>query len=558
MVMLRTILTQRLQFSPLVSPAITPQSAHFNISEFSNYPGYYTPRESPMLEAQHVQSHRPHQHVSRGSIGQIAVHPIPMQVDLVMEEYQPNNPNQTTTKRSKRKSGSNKAPVRVVQQSPAMKPQRKRHTSTAITPELAATLLATRRSDVSPYISALAREPNSHSSSGMDSVSPEPLSEPLMGPPRPPRGSAPPSRSLSRHQSRADLTPDPSGKGSSVTPASLMHLPRQPNPSIENDSAQPLSRQQSAANLGLAVTVDTAPSIAPPPKPSLARLATSQPTTRLPASTSSTPSTRDGSRSKSTTIPFMHTFQTSPQILASNQKTTSGSPQIGNDRIRKRSGATTGSLQASLSAPPKIGPSIKPLLPEGARAATAASANSALLLAAKSNYQNIVEGNSLQLGLEYPEHMSQNLTNKRTSHKIAEQGRRQRINTALQEIATLLPNPTVGARSLEDVSEDPGGVSSVSPVAERVPKQHPGSMSANLAAQTTSKASTVEAAIEYIKKLQQELDETRIKLQAAEERLGGATAGRSAGGKVGAVAVAVGDEGGGSVGGEEIRVVEEG
>ena len=115
---------------------------------------------------------------------------------------------------------------------------------------------------------------------------------------------------------------------------------------------------------------------------------------------------------------------------------------------------------------------------------------SAFLLASKSNYQNIVEGNHSHLGLQYPEHLSTNLTSKRTSHKIAEQGRRNRINNALAEMAGLLP-----------------------PV-----KPCPGDGGAS-GKEQTSKASTVELAIDYIKQLKQELDETKALLKAAEETL---------------------------------------
>lgn len=116
---------------------------------------------------------------------------------------------------------------------------------------------------------------------------------------------------------------------------------------------------------------------------------------------------------------------------------------------------------------------------------------SALLLASKSNYQNLIEGTHLP-GVTYPEALSENLTSKRTSHKIAEQGRRNRINTALQEIASLLPH----GRDLEtDGSATP-------------------SMAAG-----NSKATTVEAAIDYIKTLQMELRVTKGKLADAEGKL---------------------------------------
>lgn len=113
---------------------------------------------------------------------------------------------------------------------------------------------------------------------------------------------------------------------------------------------------------------------------------------------------------------------------------------------------------------------------------------SALLLASKSNYQNILDGTHLP-GVTYPEALSENLTSKRTSHKIAEQGRRNRINTALQEIAALLPQ---GPTPIGDGS---------------------------IAAQSSSKASTVEQAIDYIKLLQAEVKETKDKLVISETKL---------------------------------------
>lgn len=54
--------------------------------------------------------------------------------------------------------------------------------------------------------------------------------------------------------------------------------------------------------------------------------------------------------------------------------------------------------------------------------------------------------------MHYPEALSKNLNSKRTSHKIAEQGRRNRINTALQEMQSLLPTPPSSHPSSESVS----------------------------------------------------------------------------------------------------------
>lgn len=128
---------------------------------------------------------------------------------------------------------------------------------------------------------------------------------------------------------------------------------------------------------------------------------------------------------------------------------------------------------------------------------------SALLLASKSNYQNILEGTHLP-GVSYPEALSTNLTSKRTSHKIAEQGRRNRINTALQEIASLLPPPTPTISG--------GSSSQTTGVASMI-------MTGTAAQQSNSKASTVELAIEYIRSLQAELQDVKGQLADATRKL---------------------------------------
>jgi len=136
---------------------------------------------------------------------------------------------------------------------------------------------------------------------------------------------------------------------------------------------------------------------------------------------------------------------------------------------------------------------------------------SALYLASKSNYQNILEGTHLP-GVSYPETLAENLTSKRTSHKIAEQGRRNRINLALKEIEALLPASILGLNGKRDRAGSHENEETDAKAA-----------SASAPAQGASKASTVEMAIVYIKKLQSELAETKDRLEAAEKRLADST-----------------------------------
>jgi vacuolar-type H+-ATPase subunit I/STV1 len=119
-------------------------------------------------------------------------------------------------------------------------------------------------------------------------------------------------------------------------------------------------------------------------------------------------------------------------------------------------------------------------------------------LASKSNYQNILDGTTVP-GVVYPSSLSTNLTSKRTSHKIAEQGRRNRINTALQEMQDLLPpsHITPDAKSPETVAQS-----------------------------NNSKAAKVESAIDYIKLLKKQcsdkdkmLSEKDVEMEALRKQL---------------------------------------
>jgi hypothetical protein len=116
----------------------------------------------------------------------------------------------------------------------------------------------------------------------------------------------------------------------------------------------------------------------------------------------------------------------------------------------------------------------------------------ALLLASKSNYTHLLEGTRLP-GVSYPESLSMGLTSKRTSHKIAEQGRRNRINEAIKEMQTLLPK-SKGKGKAEDIAEEED---------EANTKESKGNNTAE-GRSANSKAATVESAIDYIKLLQQE------------------------------------------------------
>ena len=109
-----------------------------------------------------------------------------------------------------------------------------------------------------------------------------------------------------------------------------------------------------------------------------------------------------------------------------------------------------------------------------------------------------MEGNEVP-GIQYPAGLSSHLTSKRTSHKIAEQGRRHRINNALKEIGDLLPNDSVkDARSGgSDDGEKKGSSNKVD---------------------MASKADKLERAIAYIKELEQQVAVEKRRADVAEAK----------------------------------------
>lgn len=112
-------------------------------------------------------------------------------------------------------------------------------------------------------------------------------------------------------------------------------------------------------------------------------------------------------------------------------------------------------------------------------------------------------------GVSYPEALAENLSSKRTNHKLAEQGRRNRINSALKEIEALVPPDFVQARLAKEAA---------------LTGTKPGDKEKDKATnQAISKASAVEMAIDYIKSLQKSLKETNEKLVATEAKLAGFT-----------------------------------
>lgn len=102
--------------------------------------------------------------------------------------------------------------------------------------------------------------------------------------------------------------------------------------------------------------------------------------------------------------------------------------------------------------------------------------------------------------MDYPDSLSTGLTSKRTSHKVAEQGRRNRINDALKEMQSLLPKdnqPQLGKEKGHSSDDSPADAAAG---AEEMEKRKEAAVKSN-----SSKAATVESANVYIRQMHEQM-----------------------------------------------------
>ncbi|MCJ1359589.1 MAG: hypothetical protein MMC33_009591 [Icmadophila ericetorum] len=490
-------------FTPLVSPAVTPLDNQFRMPEFTIPGEYFSPLTSPALEAQNQMhaAQRSVYGVVRGSDTSDTTSPI----DMTTLAHSPLN-SATNLRKSKRKTSSVPKPAaRAVRQSPAMKPQsrKSKSSSTVIPPKEIAEIMeearvSTPTMNTHPPSGKLGL-PYTQDSSEAGSISPEPLSEALMPPPATPRpGSAGRSPYLKPKVGHSLLSQSVD-TNSPATPASLMRIQKQAQSDADKRKLLRLKEQTSSAEAEMEQIMEdiVLPESATAVKPSLKLIDTSS--ANNPTPTLSAQMKPPGSApltANSAVFP-------SPHINAMP----SPSPSLAGKRaepkaIARNNKKRNSSSHVSPALRPRISPSIQPLLPEGS---PLSASTTTLLLASKSNYQNILEGTHLP-GVSYPSALATNLTSKRTSHKIAEQGRRNRINCALGEIASLLPAGMGGTSGGEGGDGDGEGK---------------GSGGGGGGSGGNSKARTVEAAIEYIRLLKGEVKELKGKVEGLEKRLEG-------------------------------------
>ncbi|KAK1837297.1 helix-loop-helix DNA-binding domain-containing protein [Podospora conica] len=501
---------QQEMFTPLVSPAVTPLETHFSMDTQFTVPGaYFSPLTSPALHAQNDALA-----MFESRLGTLTTSS-PVEMDTTL----PNPALPESAAKKARKAAAKPRSKPGVKQSPISKPLRRK---TATTPNLNAQVLielvenAEQRQDSQHQRTPLIQTSSSSSAGITDSengsISPEALNDlpPIEMPPPP----IPKPRSTRPSPFIAPIS-NPilavnAGAPSPATPASLMKLASPSNrtapvpagtqepvatehievfelPESANfvnshnnlpDTSHTLTPTLTTTDSNAATPTTKTPGLAPLPSPAFSKLP--------PSATGQSP----------LLLPGSSRLKTTPQLLPRNA--TSHNP--------KKRGSVS-SVQVSPALRPKISPNIMPLLPgDGTGASTLDSTSH--LLATKSNYQRLLEGNTVP-GVSYPSELSTNLTSKRTSHKIAEQGRRNRINSALQEMAGLLPKGMVAGASGGEEEEGKKGAGGAGP---------------------NSKASTVEMAIEYIRQLQREVREAERRAEEAEGRLKGEAEAEAEGG----------------------------
>lgn len=506
-------------FTPLVSPAVTPLETQFpSDGQFTVTGAYFSPLTSPALHAQNDLSSVFDQRLMTHTTNS------PQEMDL--ESTPASNPGPTPNpqdlaKKARKNSAAKARAKSNVRQSPISKPQRSR--KAASTPTLSAQILselAETVEGIDPQVRQLAPTSTSSRAGTTDSengsVSPEALSD-MPPPPVPKPKSARPSPYMQPQNSAQPVTAPRmpmTGKPSPATPASLMKLP---SPSISKNAASDNAGQgapEHIENFELPESVAQSQQAQRPQRPQPSRLDT-QMLAQVRSPSLDPGSAKSGAfqtlPSPSFTKPTSAaSVSQSPQLMPGSSSAAAAArmtPTLAPRGSKKR--ASISSVHVSPALLPRISPNIKPLLPGGSSAEDTASQ----LLMSKSNYQNILEGNTVP-GVWYPSELSTNLTSKRTSHKIAEQGRRNRINSALQEIATLLPKSAATAAADAAAAEGKGSEGDEAGSGGGDKKDKAGGANA-----PNSKASTVEMAIEYIKQLKQEVADATRRAEEAERKL---------------------------------------
>jgi hypothetical protein len=333
-------------FTPLVSPAVTPHDARFQIPDFTVPGHYFSPLTSPALNAQSHQHAQ--QHSQNTTSGSSTGHsPVDVDMELLgepdMTQQESGRRLRSTNKRSAPRSANGNARVR---QSPIVKPGRRKATlSSFIPPKEVSELMQEARGQRSS--SSSLNVPHSRDGSETDSISPEPLLSEMRPPPKP--GSVTHSPAMIAQQNGQGATP--------ATPASLMRIHPSPNygdPVEAPPMMQDLSLPEASLDTPTLFRLDTAMQDEDQNTPRLAARKTPKlnPLSTPGAALSGRPSPMIEPCSTPTSPAFSMANGRKPDLkLARNPK--------------KRNSVSLTLVSPALRPKVMISPSIKPLLPDG-------------------------------------------------------------------------------------------------------------------------------------------------------------------------------------------------
>ncbi|GBB98521.1 hypothetical protein RclHR1_03250015 [Rhizophagus clarus] len=215
---------------------------------------------------------------------------------------------------------------------------------------------------------------------------------------------------------------DSSDKIAPITPSSLMKMKRKrPNSpkSNQNDSNSNLHQQQQQ----------------------------NQQNSQSQSQQIQLPSKDDNSTFIAPTPPQLNSIRTSVVVTTGSA---SPSTALGRKPIRNASSPLAlGPSKSPHTLKPTISPSLKPKLP-GVIADEVAEQ-----LANKSNYRSILEGTAKSLGISYSSDVHSSLESRRTTHKAAEQKRRDSLKQSFDELKKVVPyQPTLSKSNSGDGKND--------------------------------------------------------------------------------------------------------
>ncbi|KAH7073940.1 hypothetical protein BKA63DRAFT_515072 [Paraphoma chrysanthemicola] len=175
--------------------------------------------------------------------------------------------------------------------------------------------------------------------------------------------------------------------------------------------------------------------------------------------------------------------------------------------------STISSISHASSAPPKKIPIARrksSIAPAGSNGAGGVTTPQADLLASKSNYELISSGEHLEMGLHFSTAMATGVMMKRATHRAAEQARRDRMKTAMVDLAEFLLDGEVTFGSgttcfvvmRGDASKDVGEID-----------EQDGKKAAPGEKRTVNKARLIEMALEKMKAQGTEIEMLRKELE---------------------------------------------